>query len=832
MEIQKSTILPELPSFSDKIAESAAFLSFDTENRQDVFLFFLAILYHNQDNKLDAYNFLFSLIEKDFQHSHTFAKFHYCLVNPPQNTEEILKQFCKLFTFSQRNSIVCQLQNSKKFYDPKNQEIFRTALEEYTAQQDGKNFLSLFSAHSKEQLQNLSKQVKDRFLHILSDSGDKSLEHPLEQYQENLYAAFHELSLNTVLSPELREDISHFLTTLKPQEFHISIVGEGKRGKSSLLNALLRQEISFVAETLPKTAVPLEFYYAEKESYTVELLSQQDFLHLKNVQEINDIFFADFEFGKKFSVSESELKEYMDVDGKYVRQTAKIYIGLPNPFLKKGFHLSDTPGLNCINTFHDYLTFNESLLSDCLIFVMDARKPDSASEFSFLQNISQKGRVIKIIGVVSGIDRLNKEESGQKSLERAKLLFQKLQEENPLIQLVDIFPLNPKALMEHFCSQKNIGKEQKAIWNSFVGAIEKIIGSNAKVSEYKQKISDNAQALLAKINQNLENQKTQQHILFPQNFINILDNHEKALVLALEKYRSQALQVTESVEKDIQAWKDSQNAALDEFEKKFVHALLLKVYEHADKLGTNIAKSQYWKDFDQNEAKETAQKLVEEFIQSQEKQLLVWEEKIKIFHKTIHALSNECLETISLSINSMGSTSIETSSLNNILIQGNIKMKQISLFLAGAGSGFALSASFFNIVTVGSIALAFLGDPISISGLLLTGIGAVTLHFQGDLQKHKKAILAKKQKKIEQWAQKVKQALEQVLEAKQKELIEQYQTVIKESFIPSFELLFSETVHIHWYTQHMHILSDSISQTDEKIRQNILTAQKALNPAD
>lgn len=135
-------------------------------------------------------------------------------------------------------------------------------------------------------------------------------------------------------------------------------------------------------------------------------------------------------------------------------------------------------------------------------------------------------------------------------------------------------------------------------------------------------------------------------------------------------------------------------------------------------------------------------------------------------------------------------------------------------------------------MTVGSIALAFLGDPISISGLLLTGIGAVTLHFQGDLQKHKKAILAKKQKKIEQWAQKVKQALEQVLEAKQKELIEQYQTVIKESFIPSFELLFSETVHIHWYTQHMHILSDSISQTDEKIRQNILTAQKALNPAD
>ncbi len=828
MKSKEKSIFPKLPAFSEEIAHSERFLSLNPDKKENVLILFFALLYKNQQsNAVETYNFLFSLLEKILPglENYTIAKFHFSLITTQTaaQQEKTVSLLQEKFSEQERQTLFAELSQSGLFTSSDNQKILQV-LQGNTSDNTSntKNSLQKILALPKEQFADLSKQIKQ---HIpLKTNSGKELTHPLSDFQQNLQNSFVPFYPLISSDKNLEQEFSDFLSTLKKQEYHIALVGEGKRGKSSLINALLKQEISSVEESIPQTAVPIEFYFHKNEEYYVEFLEEKDLQIQKELYARQGLFQprdinTAFPFGKKIKIKKHELFNYMHIDGKFTGQVAKVFIGLNHPLLAQGFHISDTPGFNCVNTFHDYLTHKESLQTDCLIFVVDARKPDSGSELNFLREITTKGRVITLIGVITNIDRLNKQEKSQNSIERAWLLFEEIKQTNPHIDFLGLCPLNAKELMEHFCLQKHLSKAQSENWQTFLMLLEKAIQKDDTLISYQQKITQNAENFLQILQNKLKKDEQEMNSRYPANFLQLLEKHEQSLIVALEKYRTQATQFTKSVEKDIFAWKQQQEEALNLFEQKFIQHIQLRAHEFADTLGKDIAKSEKWKEFDQITAKELAQNLVQDFIQSQEAQLQVWEEKIKIFHQDMHTLSHECLEAVSLSVNAMGNTNIESTALNNILIQGNLKMKQLSLFLAGAGSGFVLSASFFNLLTVGSIALAFLGDPISISGLILTGIGAITLHFQGDIQKHKQNILQKKQKKIEAWAKKIRLALEQVLQEKQEELCKQYQTIIEQSFLPSFELLFSETIHIHWYTAFLKQLS--LSAQTEKDRNQL-----------
>lgn len=827
MEKQELQIMPKLPRISDENLRTGKDFSFSFSDRNDLLLLFLSLCYNNQqNNSYETYNILFSCLEKNFPQNDPFlyAKFHYALMHPQKQADEVLEKIVRHVPEKDIYALLNGLSASSAFNSEQTKKLLSMLNRSESSQPLKKHLQNVFSI-PKTPLQDFTAHIKKTISDSLAHHPSQELSHPLTDFQQNIYGLFSQCCPILNSHKNLRQELEHFFNTLQNQNYHITVVGEGKRGKSSLINALLQKPLSLVEESIPKTAVPIEFYYSETECCLVRFLDEKDLAVQKECILRQGLFhkqteLSPFSSGKCIKIHKHQLADYTDAEGKFVHQTAKIYIGTDNKLLKQGFHISDTPGLNCVNAFHDYLTFRESLLADCIIFVVDARKPDSASELNFLREITAKGRVVSIIGVITNTDRLNKQENADLAITRANLLFKEITANNPQIEFLGLIQLNPKMLMEHFCEQKHISKEQNEAWNTFLSYIKKAVKNNNHVQEYQNKIQNNAKALLRTIQAAVEKEQHTVSKTYPHSFVTILENHKQTLMLALEKYRTQAEQLILGAEKDIENWKKQQQAELDRFEKDFIQTLRLKTHEFADTLGADIAKSEKWKEFDQRTAKETAQKAVQNFIKNQEEQLGVWEEKIKIFHKNMHMLSNECLETVSLSVNSMGSTALESTTLSNILIHGNIKMKQLSLFLAGAGSGFALSASFFNLVTVGSLALAFLGDPISISGLVITGLGALTLHFKGDLQKHKKNILLKKQKKIEEWAKTVRAALSDAMQEKQRELSDQYRLVIKQSFLPSFELLFTETVHIHWYAEFIKKLQEN---TENEFRHTMRT---------
>ncbi|MBQ8743668.1 MAG: dynamin family protein, partial [Mailhella sp.] len=69
------------------------------------------------------------------------------------------------------------------------------------------------------------------------------------------------------------EDLRHLMME---QPFTLVVVGEGKRGKSSLINALLGRAISPVRESVPETAAVARFRWGRSFRASVRFLSEQE----------------------------------------------------------------------------------------------------------------------------------------------------------------------------------------------------------------------------------------------------------------------------------------------------------------------------------------------------------------------------------------------------------------------------------------------------------------------------------------------------------------------------------------------------------------------------
>ncbi|MFR6517775.1 MAG: dynamin family protein [Bilophila wadsworthia] len=215
---------------------------------------------------------------------------------------------------------------------------------------------------------------------------------------------------------DLREELYIFRKMLRRQPFKIVIVGERKRGKSSLINAIIGQELSPVRESTPETATVVEFKYAHAPDYSVRFLDSSQFARLEDYLENeqdnllltrkiehirNGVSDGTFIPGKLLSgiTCWDDLSDYISLEGRFSGFVARVSVGLPLDTLRAGVVLVDTPGLNDTDQFHDYLSYEESLEADCVIFVMDARDPGSNSELSLLRKLARSGCTVSIIGV-------------------------------------------------------------------------------------------------------------------------------------------------------------------------------------------------------------------------------------------------------------------------------------------------------------------------------------------------------------------------------------------------------------------------------------------------
>jgi GTPase SAR1 family protein len=185
---------------------------------------------------------------------------------------------------------------------------------------------------------------------------------------------------------DLQEDLQEIEGRLERRVLSVALVGQFKRGKTSLLNALIGEEI-LPTGVLPITAIVTQVRWGEALRATVRL---QD--------------------GSEVAVSRDEIPLYATEVGnpKNIRGVRDILVNYPAELLAQGIELVDTPGIGSIwahntNVATEYLPW-----VDVALFVVSPDPPITDVERQFLEDARQHAG--KVIVVLSKSDLLPSED--------------------------------------------------------------------------------------------------------------------------------------------------------------------------------------------------------------------------------------------------------------------------------------------------------------------------------------------------------------------------------------------------------------------------------------
>jgi hypothetical protein len=161
----------------------------------------------------------------------------------------------------------------------------------------------------------------------------------------------------------------------------VVVVGETKRGKSSVVNLLLGRPGLSPVDTDVATCVHIGFHHADADDAQVALAG---------TAEVTPIAVAD-------------LADWAAETGNpgNVKGVTGVEVGLPVPLLRD-LNLVDTPGVGGLELGHAELTLQALGSADALLFVVDAGAPISGTELAFLRRAAE--RIDTVVFVLAKID--------------------------------------------------------------------------------------------------------------------------------------------------------------------------------------------------------------------------------------------------------------------------------------------------------------------------------------------------------------------------------------------------------------------------------------------
>lgn len=239
--------------------------------------------------------------------------------------------------------------------------------------------------------------------------------------------------------------------------FKILVLGEQKRGKSSLINSILGERI------LPEGVIPVN-------NTIVEILNSDK----KEVQ-------IDY-FDKPSDVVEiDKLKDYCSekFNKGNEKKVSKVFVKYPVPLLGNSIVLVDTPGENSVYTYHSELLHSYIPQASAIIFLVSADSPISNTEIKFLKDKVSENDIKKIFFIVSKIDLITDEEV-QEVIEFNDNILKK--QNNFNFEPSNFIPVSSKNFIEGKSSDNSYLSE-KSNFHFFLSSLQRFIeGDKAKLS--------------------------------------------------------------------------------------------------------------------------------------------------------------------------------------------------------------------------------------------------------------------------------------------------------------------------------------------------------------
>lgn len=169
------------------------------------------------------------------------------------------------------------------------------------------------------------------------------------------------------------------------QQFHLAVCGEFKRGKSTLVNALLGSEL------LPTGALPLTAVAVEVSAGSSDVVVT---LHDGSVRHVGI----------------DGLRPWSTEDGNpnNERQVARVQVRVPSPFLDGGLVLVDTPGAGSVHGHNTRAAETAWDDADGAILVLSADAPLAKAELELLDRFTNRGATVFI--ALNKVDHLQRDD--------------------------------------------------------------------------------------------------------------------------------------------------------------------------------------------------------------------------------------------------------------------------------------------------------------------------------------------------------------------------------------------------------------------------------------
>jgi len=206
---------------------------------------------------------------------------------------------------------------------------------------------------------------------------------------------------------------------LSEDSFYLAVLGHFKRGKSTLINALLGTPL-LPTGIIPLTSIITKIRYGERREATV--------------------FFKD---GTSRVVNTEGLEEYITEKGNPSnhKNVSEVEVTIPSTYVKDGVIFIDTPGVGSTYMTNTSVTYNFMSKVDAAIFVLAVDPPISQGEIEFLRDVREQ--VHKVFFAQNKIDYVSEDE-WREAVNFAESVPRKVLDTDAVV----VYPLSSKLALE------------------------------------------------------------------------------------------------------------------------------------------------------------------------------------------------------------------------------------------------------------------------------------------------------------------------------------------------------------------------------------------------